>query len=260
MRDIILAAVGDVHGAMYTMIVRIQALAQATGCEPDLVLQVGDFEPARDARDLESMDAPAKYRKLGDFPGFYHGRARFPWPVLFIGGNHEPYGYLDQFPEGGELVENCTYLGRAGQVERCGLRISGISGVYNDTAFNNQVPRDQQNWKQRTYLAGQDLDRLLELPRPDILLMHDWPYGLNCPDQNGRFAGRGCADVVRPLVDTLEPPLVLCGHQHHGYTTTLQHKGGGSSTICCLSDIQEGPGSVALFRYSRQSGFTQINP
>src|SRR5436309_1716544 len=98
------AAVGDVHGHMHAMVRLLQGWEQKAGRRLSCVLQVGDFEPIRVKEDLESMAAPAKYRRAGDFPDFFAGRAAFPWPVYFIGGNHEPYGLLDLTPEGGEVI------------------------------------------------------------------------------------------------------------------------------------------------------------
>jgi hypothetical protein len=33
--------------------------------------------------------------------------------VLFVGGNHEPWGHLDQHCDGGQLADNVQFLGRA---------------------------------------------------------------------------------------------------------------------------------------------------
>ena len=92
---VIFAAVGDVHGSHREMVRQVQELAGELDVRPELVLQVGDFEPHRHLDDVESMAAPSRHRSLGDFPDFVAGRERYPWPVVFIGGNHEPYGFLD---------------------------------------------------------------------------------------------------------------------------------------------------------------------
>ena len=47
--------------------------------------------------DLTTMDAPTKYKKLGDFTDFYRRQVYFPYLVYFIGGDREPYGFLDDF-------------------------------------------------------------------------------------------------------------------------------------------------------------------
>src|SRR5690242_2689007 len=110
--EVYFAGVGDVHGEHHRMIERLARWEDASGLRLGFVLQVGDFEPHRHAEDLATKTGPAKYRRLGDFPDFASGRAKFPWPVYAIGGNHEPYGWLDEMPHGGALAPNCTYLGR----------------------------------------------------------------------------------------------------------------------------------------------------
>ncbi|MDJ0554323.1 MAG: metallophosphoesterase [Microcoleaceae cyanobacterium MO_207.B10] len=92
-QDIYFAVVGDVHGHIYKMIGLLQNWENYSGQKLTFILQVGDFEPHRNEADLATMDAPTKYRKLGDFPDFYEQRSIFPWPIWFIGGNHEPYGF-----------------------------------------------------------------------------------------------------------------------------------------------------------------------
>lgn len=120
------AAVGDIHGGMRAMVSAVEAREQEVGGGIQFVLQAGDFEPIRHEDDLATMAAPQKYRAIGDFPKFATGTVRFPWPLYFIGGNHEPCGYLDQIPLGGTLVENCHYMGRAGCIDIAGLRVADI--------------------------------------------------------------------------------------------------------------------------------------
>ncbi len=85
------AAIGDVHGDIYTMLGLLQNWETKHQKKLSFVLQVGDFEPHRDLSDLGTIDTPTKYKKLGDFADFYHNKAEFPYPIYFIGGNHESY-------------------------------------------------------------------------------------------------------------------------------------------------------------------------
>lgn len=87
------AVVGDVHGDHWAMIRLLNGWEKSRRKSLDFVLQVGDFEPHRSESDLATMAAPAKYRNLGDFPIFARGEAQFPWPLCFIGGNHEPSAF-----------------------------------------------------------------------------------------------------------------------------------------------------------------------
>ena len=127
------AAVGDVHGQFSLLSRHLEAVVQRFDVSLDFVLQVGDIECHRDEDDLASMAAPAKKRTLGDF-----GRACYQttedylqYPMYFIGGNHECYGWLDsedhfKTSTGStdneesssqaflEVAHNMFYLGRAG--------------------------------------------------------------------------------------------------------------------------------------------------
>jgi hypothetical protein len=106
-RKCIFAAVGDVHGQFSKMIQTIQAWERANtnhnqnnknddnDYKVDFVLQVGDLEPHRHDRDLASMAMPSKHRALGDFHKLDEGEISLPWPTYFIGGNHEPWEFLD---------------------------------------------------------------------------------------------------------------------------------------------------------------------
>lgn len=169
--DMVFAAVGDVHGHHHLMVERLTRWEAAAGQRLRFVLQVGDFEPHRHEADLETKTGPRRYKRLGDFPDFLHGRAQFPWPVYAIGGNHEPYGWLDEIPQGAELAPNCTFLGRAGCVEIDGLRIAFLSGIHSAKAFDTQRrsarSNRQQSWKRSTYFDRQDIDRVLACKRAD---------------------------------------------------------------------------------------------
>ena len=263
-RTIIIAACGDVHGQMHQMQEQLLQVEQCTGLQIALVLQVGDFQPIRNQQDLDSLKVPSKYRSMGDFADFYQGTSRFNWPIYFIGGNHEPVALLDQHPEGAELAANCHYLGRVGQRTFQGLTIAGLSGIYHEDTFTTgsraQTKKSIQETHGRTFsFCDRDIDTLVSMTRPDILLLHDWPAGLDCPDQQGRFIGRGC-EISRTVVELLEPQLVLCGHQHYPYRTDITTASGRTSRICCLDQVDPArPGCVALFRWTPGEGIEQLD-
>jgi len=237
--DFVFAAVGDVHGHMHTMVNHLQALEAHCGSPLSFVLQVGDFQPVRNEEDLNSMSVPSKYRKMGDFHDFSNGRSSFPWPVWFIGGNHEPYGYLENHPDGAELIKNCHYLGRTGMQELHGLKIAGLTGVSGET--------DKGGLKSLGHYRDEQINRLLDLGSPDILLLHDWPAGLGCQDQ--RFSTRG-DETLRTVVEILKPQILFCGHQHHNFSTVISHESGEETTVHCLAEVASQAPGIALFRVS----------
>lgn len=80
------AAVGDVHGHFVKMESALFAWEKQHHRRLNFVLQVGDLEPIRGERDLESVAAPAKYRHLGDFPRIWKEGKGLPRPLILVGG------------------------------------------------------------------------------------------------------------------------------------------------------------------------------
>jgi Icc-related predicted phosphoesterase len=252
MTETIFAAVGDVHGHMHQMVRVVEAAAQAAGVTPAFVLQVGDFEPHRDAADLATMAAPARFRELGDFADFATGKAQFPWPIWFIGGNHEPYGFLDRVPAGTEVAANCVWMGRAQRHIIGPLSVAGLSGVEVEGAINTPRPPIEviEKTRKKAYIhfTEDEIAALLSDEPVDVLLVHDWPRGAYTGD-----AGRRRADDAkrvgnpwaRLLVDTLRPKLVLGGHLHWRHRSVI-----GTSRFAGLANVAAGLPSVALFRHT----------
>lgn len=257
------AAVGDVHGKQRLLVERVSAWEAATGQAIDFVLGVGDFEPHRDEADLATKTGPAKFRELGDFPDFVAGRARFPWPLYFIAGNHEPFGYLETIPRGGEVAPNCTYLGRAGCRTIAGLRVAYLSGIHSPKAFGDERPsaaqlRRGQSWKAATYFNRKDVEAVLAWGRADVLVVHDWPAGavsaanVAAHDRAHRTPARLVGNPwARTLVDELRPRLVLAGHMHYGHRDQLRLPSGEPCDFVAVGHISRDD-SVAVFRWRPQ--------
>lgn len=248
------AAVGDVHGHMLAMVRLLARWEQQHRARLQFVLQVGDFEPHRHQADLATMAAPRKYRKLGDFPAFHRGEAAFPWPVYFIGGNHEPYGFLDQVPEGGTIAENCHYLGRVGRVELCHLRIVGLSGIYHPGGFVTPRPGiarlNETSNKAYTCFLESEVEQALAYGKADVLLLHDWPAGLIEQPVPNEYAWL--------LVEGLRPRLVLCGHMHARHGQRLSLPGNGVAEFCGLGSVEQGSAALAVFRIERDGVLTEV--
>ena len=233
------AAYGDIHGHWLDF---KKSVLELHSREPlDLVVQCGDAQPFRDEADLEYMHCPSKYRELGDFWAFHGGIEEFPVPVIFIGGNHEPWGYLDEHRDGGLLLKNVQFLGRAGRTQVDGLRIGGVSGVFSPKYFGQshpQPPYPASQRKQATYYNEEDIDRALAFGGVDILLLHNWPDLMNVArntDWPAYWSSVGC-EYLSMVVQALRPRWVFCGHMHY----RAQHRIAGTE-IVCLSDFHRDP-------------------
>ncbi len=66
-----------------------------------------------------------------------------------VGGNHEAANHLWELHYGGWVAPNIYYLGAAGVVNFAGVRIAGLSGIFNGNHYK-QVPDHTKPsiWKQ----------------------------------------------------------------------------------------------------------------
>jgi lariat debranching enzyme len=269
-KEIYFGVVGDVHGHMNSMVHMLTNWQSATNQKLEFVLQVGDFEPHRNETDLATMAAPSKYRKVGDFPDYFAGKARFPFPLYFIGGNHEPYGFLDQLPANSEIAENCYYIGRAGKIEISGLTIVGLSGIYREDRFTIPRPHiteiDRRSNKDYIYFTKDDVDKASDYPSPHILLLHEWPANIISEDNRQELErlrhALGYDDVgneySRLLMEILEPGLVVCGHMHKRYRKQITLESGKIADVCCLANVEQGTKSIAIYKVLNTGNMVEI--
>ena len=268
--ELYFAAVGDVHGHIYTMMGLLQSWERKNQKSLAFVLQVGDFEAHRHEDDLLTMDAPTKYKTLGDFQDFYTGKAKFPYPLYFIGGNHESYGFLDKFPNGKEIAPNFNYIGRVNRIELAGLKVVGVSGIYKPELFE-QKSRPSfsgiKNYSNKKYIAftQTEIGQAMDYDCTDILLLHDWATDIISPEalklfqqrySNARYQEIG-NEYARLLIEALEPKLVLCGHLHFAHRCALSLSS-RASNICCLANVQQGKESIAVFRLTPELDIMEV--
>lgn len=85
---------------------------------------------------------------------------------------------------GGWLAPRIYYLGAAGCVRFRGLKIAGLSGIYNKNhyywhRFETRAETGGGDSIRSIYHVREiDVYRLSQLSRPDIFLSHDWPRGI----------------------------------------------------------------------------------
>lgn len=240
------AVAGDVHGNHRALIERLTAWNRANQTRPlALVLQVGDFEPHRDEADLAAIPGSAARRALGDFPEVVAGRLQYPAELLFIGGNREPWGWLEEFRAGGTLLPGITFLGRAGRAERHGLRIAALSGIHSPTRYDHPLPADwlarKGTLKEPSYFRRPEVEWLRNSGPADILLTHDWPRGLIGPFGNPQS---------RALLETLRPQYHVAGHMHRSTRQTVAHPDGSTSEFVALNQVGMGRRGVLFLEWN----------
>ncbi|KAK9446782.1 lariat debranching enzyme, C-terminal domain-containing protein [Limtongia smithiae] len=149
----------------------------------DLLIIGGDFQAARNIRDVNCMSIPPKYRRLGDFAEYYSGRKTAPLLTLFIGGNHEASNYMWELYYGGWVAKNIYYLGAAGVVNIGGVRIGGLSGIWNSRDYfkghYERLPYNERTKRSIYHIRQYDVLKLYQLSgNVDVMLSHDWPAGI----------------------------------------------------------------------------------
>ena len=125
----------------------------------------------------------------------------------------------DENPDGCELAPNVEFMGRVGSRTVNGLKIVGLSGTYSQRDFNEPHPAwpySKSVSKQVAHYNDTDLDELLDLGRPDILLTHDWPLFM-LEAHRDRLPRRKDVKGSKDLVSVLEGRPArwhFCGHMH----------------------------------------------
>ncbi|KAG5354608.1 Lariat debranching enzyme [Yarrowia sp. B02] len=207
----------------------------------DLLLIGGDFQAIRNEQDLLSMNVPAKYREMHDFHRYYSGEEKAPYLTIIIGGNHESSGYMQELYYGGWLAPNIYYLGAAGVVNYKGLRIGGISGIYNErsyrTGHHERLPYDSSTIRSVYHIRAHDVMKASLISNGiDIFMSHDWPAGIEhfgntkkllyqkkhfqIDVKNGTLGSPPAMDLLK----TLRPAQWLSAHLHCRFVATVDHE------------------------------------
>lgn len=129
------AVEGCCHGELDTIYAAIAENERRTRKKVDLLLVCGDFECVRDIVDLECLAVPQKYRKLNSFHQYVTGEKIAPVTTIFVGGNHEASNVLQSLYYGGWVAPKIYFLGFGGVVNFRGLRIAGLSGIFNQKHY-----------------------------------------------------------------------------------------------------------------------------
>ncbi|KZO89748.1 Metallophos-domain-containing protein [Calocera viscosa TUFC12733] len=235
-----IAVEGCCHGELDSIYAEIAKREQSGGYKVDMLLICGDFQAVRNPGDLAFMAVPDKYKKIGGFYRYYTGEKKAPMLTIVIGGNHEASNYMWELYHGGWLAPNLYYLGSAGSVLVNGLRLAGISGIYQPEHYTmghfERFPYNKSHLRSIYHTRIYDVNRLMLLDSPDILLSHDWPLSI---EQHGETAGlirhkpffqseiRTNSLGSPPLLDllkTIRPARWFSAHLHTRFEATFTHE------------------------------------
>lgn len=229
---------------IYSELARLEQIEKT---KVDLLIICGDFQAIRDQQDLRSLACPPKYRQMGDFHLYHSGKLQAPVPTLFIGGNHEASNYLSELYHGGWVCPNIYFLGYSGVIQFGGVRIGGISGIYNehhyDLGYYERPPYDNSTMRSIYHYRLLETFKLSQLSKTDpldIFLSHEWPTGIYLygdktrplkqkpyfkDEVNSNTLG---AKPLEELLFKLKPKNWFSAHMHVHFEAQVPHPATGS--------------------------------
>jgi len=132
-----IAVQGCCHGELDVIYRDIEKIESKTGNKVELLLICGDLQCVRTTNDLNSVAVPPKYRKMNSFYQYFTGEKVAPIKTIFVGGNHEASNILQSLYYGGYAAPNIYFLGFGGVVWYKGIKIGGLSGIYNQRHYHS---------------------------------------------------------------------------------------------------------------------------
>ena len=189
---------------------------------------------------------------MGSFSKYVTGESIAPVLTIFIGGNHEASNVLHSLYYGGYVAPNIYYLGFGGVIQVNGLRIAGISGIYNKYSYNfghdEEFPYDESSCRSIYHTRSLEIHRLSQLTEDiDIFLSHDWPQGIwEHGDKNQLLRYKpflrdeieknefGNPPLMQ-LLNTLKPKYWFAAHMHTKFPALVVHNDNNNGETYCAS-------------------------
>lgn len=222
----------------------LSAIYSAIPEDTELLIICGDFQALRNETDLQCINVPSKYKKLGDFHEYYKGEKKAPLLTIFVGGNHESSSYLTELKFGGWVAPNIYYLGEFGVVWFKGLRIAGISGIFNSYSFSrNEINDEKLPYTDKTLRSVYHVTPKVFLKMYmmgnnglDVAISHDWPSEI---EKHGDLKlllkkkpffksdianGKLGSPLNKTLLYSLKPRYWFSAHLHVKFSATITHK------------------------------------
>ncbi|KAK6497619.1 hypothetical protein TWF481_012024 [Arthrobotrys musiformis] len=228
------------HGMLDQIYATIEQACRIHSYKVDLLIICGDFQAVRNSRDLLSMAVPPKYRHMGDFYKYYNGSKVAPIPTLFVGGNHEASSHLYELNLGGWVCPNMYYMGGTGVVNVNGIRIAGVSGIYNENNYRRprfeKPPFDDRSMRSAYHYRAHELFKLNVLSGDiDIFVSHDWPEGITKYGNEARLLAvkqhfrkevaenRLGSPPLMGVLRKLKPTYWFAAHMHIKFPAVVDH-------------------------------------
>lgn len=112
----------------------------------------------------------------------------FPLPTYFLDSSELSFSLNDLFPEGKEIFNNFTFLGRSGIKEIQGLKVAYLNGIKSETHLNLYKDKQANNLEfSGCYYTKLDFDNLTKKYEEcqqktsefyiDFFLTNEWPQG-----------------------------------------------------------------------------------
>ncbi|GBE60712.1 Ser Thr phosphatase family protein [Babesia ovata] len=239
------AVEGCVHGQLDLIYSKIKEREIEDNIKVDLLLCCGDFQAIRNESDLQELACPPKYKGYNDFRDYYNGIKEAPVLTIFVGGNHEAPAFLKELYHGGWVAKNIYYMGHSGVVNVNGIRIAGLSGIYDHRdytrGFFEAQPYDESTKRSAYHVREYDVKKLHLIEEPiDIFLSHDWPRGIEHYGDTASLMRR--KPYLRPdiqkrklgnpytweLLTKLKPRYWFAAHLHVMFEANVRHDVGNT--------------------------------
>jgi len=247
----LIAVEGCCHGELDNIYASLALAEQRNGVKVDLLLICGDFQAVRNPADLAGLACPPKYRAMQTFYKYYSGEKVAPVLTVFIGGNHEASAHLNELFHGGWAAPNIYFLGFAGVVNVGGVRIGGLSGIFNGRHYSqghHECPPFSDDTMRSVYhIRELEVFKLRQLGKPlDIFLSHDWPQHIAKHGNTQKLFRRKAflqsevadgslgSPPARELLDKLQPRYWFSAHLHTKFAAVVHHAGGAATKFLSL--------------------------
>ncbi|KAI9203805.1 Metallo-dependent phosphatase-like protein [Polychytrium aggregatum] len=236
-----IAIEGCCHGELDNIYEALVHLQNVNSCKIDLLIICGDFQSIRNLADLDVIACPDKYKSMGTFYRYYNGEKVAPIPTIFIGGNHEASNYLWELYHGGWVCPNIYFLGFGGVVNFGGLRIGGLTGIYNpahyDKGFFETQPFSNKSCRSIYHVRKYNVYRMAQIRQPlHCFVSHDWPNGIAAYGNVRRLlklkpyfadevrTGTLGSDANQFLLKRLKPSYWFSAHLHVKFAAVYPHE------------------------------------